>query len=70
MRNFGAILLLVGIVGFFYSSSRLHAVEPLPEGISVSEGLKEPAGRWDMARYGCVAAASFGLLMAMFPKGR
>ena len=70
MRNFGAVLLLLGIVGFFYSSSRLDAVEPLPEGISVSEGLKEPAGRWDMARYGCVAVAGFGLLMAMFPKGR
>ena len=70
MRNTGAILLLLGILGFFYSSSRLDAVEPLPEGLSVSEGLKEPAGRWEMARYGCAAAAAVGLLMAMFPKGR
>ena len=70
MRNFGAILLLLGILGFFYASSRLDEVEPLPEGLSVSEGLKEPAGRWEMARYGCGAAAGFGLLMAMFPKGR
>jgi len=70
MRNFGAILLLLGILGFFYSSSRIGEIEPLAEGLSVSEGLKEPAGRWEMARYGCVAVAGFGLLMAMFPKGR
>jgi hypothetical protein len=70
MRNFGATLLLLGILGFFYSSSRLDEVEPLPEGLSVSEGLKEPAGRWEMARYGCVAVAGFGLLIAMYPKGR
>jgi hypothetical protein len=70
MRNFGAILLLLGILGFFYSSSRLGEAEPLPEGLSIAEGLREPAGRWDMARYGCAAVAGFGLLMAMFPKGR
>jgi len=70
MRNFGLVLLLLGILGFFYCSSRLDAVDPLPEGLSISEGLRLPAGRWDMARYGCAAAAGFGLLMAMFPKGR
>jgi hypothetical protein len=70
MRNFGAVLLLLGILGFFYSSSQLDVVEPLPEGLSISESLKLPAGRWEMARYGCGAAAAFGLLMAMFPKGR
>jgi len=70
MRNSGVILLLLGILGFFYSSSRLGDVEPLPEGLSISEALKEPAGRWEMARYGCAAAAVFGLLMTMFPKGR
>ena len=70
MRNSGVILLLLGILGFFYSSSRLGDVEPLREGLSISDSLKEPAGRWEMARYGCAAAAGFGLLMAMFPKGR
>ncbi len=70
MRNFGAVLLLLGILGFFYASSRLSESEPLPPGISVAEGLREPAGRWEMARYGAAAVAGFGLLMAMFPKGR
>jgi len=70
MRNFGAVLLALGILGFLYSSSQLDAVEPLPAGLTVSEGLKLPAGRWEMARYGCAAAAGFGLLMVLFPKGR
>jgi hypothetical protein len=70
MRNFGLILLVLGILAFFYTSSRLEEVEPLPEGLSVFEGLKEPAGRWEMARYACAGVAGFGVLIAMFPKGR
>jgi len=70
MRNFGATLLLLGIVGFFYASSKLDEAEALPEGLSISEGLRHPAGRWDLARYGGGAVAGFGLLMALFPKGR
>jgi hypothetical protein len=64
------ILLLLGVLGFFYSSSQLDQQEPLPEGTSVAEGLQRPAGRWEMARYGCAAVAGFGLLMGLFPKGR
>jgi hypothetical protein len=70
MRNFGGVLLVLGILAFFYASSRLEEVEPLPDGLSISESVKEPAGRWEMARYGSAALAGFGLLMAMFPKGR
>ncbi len=70
MRNFGLVLLIVGILSFFYVSSRLDDLEPLPEGLSVTESLKEPAGRWQMARYVCAGVAGFGVLMALFPKGR
>jgi len=70
MRNFGGILLLLGVMGFFYSTAQLGKAEPLPEGLSVSDGLREPAGRWELARYGCAGAAALGLLLAMFPKGR
>ena len=70
MRSFGGILLVLGVLGFFYTSSRLGEAEPLPEGTSVSEGLNYPAGRWDVARYGCIGVAAVGLLIAMFPKGR
>jgi hypothetical protein len=70
MRNFGAVLLLVGVLGFFYSSTRLERETPLPEGLTVNEGLEHPAGRWEMARYVAGGAAAFGLLMALLPKGR
>lgn len=70
MRNVGGIVLVLGIAGFLYCSSRLSEGPPLPEGMSVSESLHQAAGRWDLARYGCAAVAGFGLLMALFPKGR
>lgn len=70
MRNFGGVLLLLGVFGFFYASSQLEKYEPVPPGKSVGEGLEYPAGKWDLARYGCAAAAGFGLLMAIYPKGR
>ncbi len=70
MRNLGGGLLVLGILGFLYSSSRLSETAPLDPGLSMSDSLDRPAGRWEMARYACAAAAGFGLLMAMFPKGR
>ncbi len=70
MRNFGLILLVVGILAFFYASSRLDDVAPLPDGLSITESLKEPAGRWQMVRYAWAGVAGFGVLMALFPKGR
>ncbi len=70
MRNLGAILLVLGGLGFFYCSTRLEEATPLPPGLSVGEGLGQPAGRWEMARYACAGAAGFGLLMAFFPRGR
>jgi hypothetical protein len=70
MRNFGGILLLLGVLGFFYASTQLDKLEPVPAGKSVSESLEYPSGRWDMIRYGCAGAAFVGLLLALFPKGR
>jgi hypothetical protein len=70
MRNFGGILLLLGILGFFYASARLSDLAPAPEGLSVGQALEYPAGRWEVVRYACAAAGGFGLLLAMFPKGR
>jgi hypothetical protein len=70
MRNFGGILMLLGIFGFFYCSSQLEKLDPVPEGKTVSEGFSYPAGKWDVARYACAGAAGFGLLMFFFPKGR
>jgi hypothetical protein len=70
MRNFGGILLLLGIFGFVYAGSQIEKYDPVPPGRSVSEALAYPAGKWETARYACAAVAGFGLLMAMYPKGR
>jgi len=70
MRNVGGILLLVGVLGFLYASGRVEEFEPVPSGLGISESLEYPAGKWELARYASAAAAGFGLLMALFPKGR
>jgi len=70
MRNFGAVLMLLGVLGFLYCSGRLDQLPELPPGLSVSQSLEQPTGQWVMARYACAGAAGFGLLMALFPKGR
>lgn len=70
MRNFGFVLMVVGILGFFYCSSQMSQAPPLPEGLSLQEELREPGGRWEVARYVAAGVAGFGLLMAFFPKGR
>ena len=70
MRNFGLIVMLLGILGFFYCSSRGSRLEPVPEGKSVSETLEYEAGRWELGRYVCAGAGMIGLLLAFFPKGR
>lgn len=70
MRNFGAIVLVLGIFGFVYAGSQIEKYDPVPAGKSVDESLEYPAGKWEIARYGCAAAAGFGLLMALYPKGR
>ena len=70
MRNFGGVLLLLGVLGFFYASAQIENYDPVPAGQCISESLRYPAGKWEMARYASLAVAGFGLLMALFPKGR
>ena len=70
MRNFGGIMLVLGVLGFFYCTGQRDEYPALPEGLSLSESLRQPAGKWDVGRYVCAGVAGFGLLMAFFPKGR
>jgi hypothetical protein len=64
------LMLLVGVLGFGYASTRLSTVEPVPPGISVSEYTRYPAGRWELARFALAAVGGVGLLLALFPQGR
>ncbi len=70
MRNFGAILLLLGVLGFLYASTRLSDLDPYPANATLRQSLDYPAGRWELARYGAAGAALIGLLLALYPKGR
>lgn len=70
MRNLGFVLLLAGVAGFFYCSSRASELEPLRPGLSVSESLETARGQWDTGRYACAAAAFMGLVLTMVPRGR
>jgi hypothetical protein len=70
MRKMGVTLLLLGILGFFYASSRIGDLEPVPDGLGARETLQYPAGRWMIARYAGATVAGMGLLVLLFPKGR
>jgi hypothetical protein len=70
MRNFGAVLLLLGVAGFLFASSKLSGLDPVPPGMSVEESLSLAAGRWELARFASAAAAGIGLVFAIFVRGR
>ena len=70
MRTLGLVLLVGGLAGFFYASSRMAGFEPLPATVPIGDYLQYEAGKWELARYGSVVAALIGILFALFPKGR
>jgi hypothetical protein len=70
MRTLGGILLLAGLLGFFYCASQLSGAPPLPEGMDLSETMRHPTGKYEIGRYAALCVAGFGVLLAMFPKGR
>jgi hypothetical protein len=70
MRNLGLILLAGGFLAFFYCTTRLSGLEPVPDGVAVSEYLRYDAGVWELGRYAAAVAGLIGLLMSFFPKGR
>lgn len=70
MRRYGFMMMLVGILGFFYASSRMSETEPVPPGIGISEYTRYPSGRWELARYALAAMGGIGALLALFPEGR
>jgi hypothetical protein len=70
MRTLGALLILIGIVGFFYCSSHLSGLESIPEGTDLSKYLEYDAGRYELGRYLAVLSGLVGVLLSLFPKGR
>ncbi|HEY6547769.1 MAG TPA: hypothetical protein VI589_07675 [Vicinamibacteria bacterium] len=70
MRTFGLLAIVFGVLAFIYSGDQLKGTQPVPEGLTARESLEYPRARWETARYGAAALVGFGVLMAMFPKGR
>ncbi len=70
MRTLGGLLLLGGIGGFLYCSSRLSGVDPVVAGASLGDYLHTDAGRLELGRYASLVAGLIGLLLSLFPKGR
>jgi hypothetical protein len=70
MRTLGGLLLLVGIVGFFYCSAHMSEVDLIPEGTSLSHYLEYDAGKYELGRYLSLISGMIGIIMSLFPKGR
>jgi len=70
MRNFGFIMLLGGILAFFYCTSQLSSLDPMSADAGLADYLRNPAGRYQLGRYLGAGAAAVGAILAMFPKGR
>ena len=70
MRTFGALLLVAGVIAFFYCGNHLSGLESIPEGTSLSRYLEYDAGKFELGRYLGVVAAFIGVLLSLFPKGR
>jgi hypothetical protein len=70
MRTLGALLLLVGIVGFFYCSSNMQGLESIPDGTSLSRYLEYDAGKFELGRYLSLISGLVGIVLSLLPKGR
>jgi hypothetical protein len=70
MRKTGIVLIGVGVFAFFFAGSELEKAPPVPDGASLEQTLRHPAGRWEIARFAAAGAAGIGVLLSLFPKGR
>jgi hypothetical protein len=70
MRQVGGVLVLLGVVGFFYCSGKVADAPPVPKDMGIMESLHEPGGRWDVARYGCALVGATGSVLLVFTRGR
>jgi hypothetical protein len=70
MRISGLVMLALGVLAFFYCSSELSSLDPVPAGVALSEYMKYEAGELELGRYAAAIVAFIGLLLAFFPRGR
>ena len=70
MRNFGFLLLALGVIGFLYCSSQLADLPAVPPGVELGDYMNYEAGKLELARYAAALTGFIGLLLAFFPQGR
>ncbi len=70
MRQWGGLIVLVGVIGFFYCGDRVAKAPPLPEGLSVTRTLRQPAGPWIVGRFVCACVAASGAVILLFARNR
>jgi hypothetical protein len=70
MRQTGGVLVLVGVVGFFYCGSRLSETPAVRERADLVEALHEPAGRWEVGRYASAFVGATGSVLLLFTRRR
>ena len=63
------LMFLVGGLGFYYATSRMQEVEPVPPDISISEYTRYPAGRWSCSAMAWPAWARSACCWPCFPRG-
>ena len=68
MRNFGMIMLLLGIAGAIYCTMELGGYEPVPPDLGIMESLEYPAGKLQTGQYAFGVMAAFGFVLAMVPR--
>lgn len=69
MRTTGLTLLVGGLFAFFYCSTRLSGLDPLPAGLELGDYMQYEARKWELARYGAALTALIGVLLSRFPRG-
>lgn len=70
MRTFGYLLFIAGCFGAYHFNEQVKRHDPLPAGYSVEDSLRTERGKAEAGRFGAVAGAAIGLVLAFFPEGR
>jgi hypothetical protein len=70
MRKTGFVLLVAGLLGFFFCHTKLADLEPVPPGVEIGDYTEYEAGKLELARYGAAIVGLIGILMTLFPSGR
>jgi hypothetical protein len=70
MRNFGLLLMVVGVATYLYCTSQMSGLQPLGENADLADYFRNAAGRFELGRFAGAGAALIGILMAFFPQGR